>query len=444
VRRPTRRPWRVGIALLLFATACTPFFRMSGPDRTPATTGGIAVEFVIPPPTTGDESTAAVRARLCVRPPITTTSPAAPETPPAAIAEVEHEVEQVRGLDYEHSVAIEPVTHDQLVQGLDASFDHSYPSDMLERRSQAWSTIGVIPADSSLRDAYRGFFSTQVIGYYDPATGQLVFLGTGNPSPEARFILAHELTHADDDQHFDLARLNDVENACDDEALQAATGAVEGSAVFFSETVVATYFTPKEQREAFSDSGGGPPASVPPFVYQLEVWPYQDGPRFIQAIEASGGLDEVNSALETFPPSTEQVIHPERFPSDRPVTVDVPDLGPALGAGWHDLDVMQTGEEWLRTALGLRLSSSEAATAAEGWGGAEYRAWTDGTHVAVVLETTWDTSTDQQEFLDAMRAWTGGDDTTTAVGTAGGIDRGVVALFASDPDTLNRLEAALR
>ena len=78
----------------------------------------------------------------------------------------------------------------------------------------------------------------------------------------------------------------------------------------------------------------------------------------------------MNGALKRFPVSTEQVLHPDRFPSDRPTAVDVLDLSDELGPGWGDLDVMEVGEAWLSTMLGLRLSSSVAEGAAAGWDGA--------------------------------------------------------------------------
>jgi len=366
------------------------------------------------------------------------------ETPPDAVAEVEDQVEQVRGLDYEHPVAIDAVTHDELVDGLLASFDHSYPKDLYDRRSRAWETIGVIPGGTSLRDANHEFLSSQVIGYYDPSTGQLVFIGTENPTPYERYVLAHELTHADDDQHFHLARLNDLEDACDDEGLQAAIGAVEGSAVYFSLDVVDEFFSPEDQSAVFfGDSGGGRPEGVPPFVYDMAIWPYQGGPEFIRSLRSQGGLAEVNDALRTMPPTTEQILHPERFPDDGPVKVDVPDLGPALGPEWEDLDVMQVGELWLRTMLGLRLGEhSVVYDAAAGWGGGQYRAWTDGTDVAVVLQTEWDTPEDAAQFLDAAGLWTAGSDLAVAAPIAGD-DLGVAMAFASDDATLAKLTGAL-
>ncbi|MFL5798403.1 MAG: hypothetical protein ACJ77A_10780 [Actinomycetota bacterium] len=438
---------------LLGAVACTspspapdlsPSAGSSTPSASAPTSGEPSPSFTLPPPSTGARSADAVRTRLCVRPSSPRPTPAQAGAVPPAVARTETEVEQVRGLRYEDPVAVDSVTHGELVRGLDQSFDHSYPQDLMRRRSLAWSTIGVIPDGTSLRDAVHAFLSGQVIGYFDPSSGQLVFIGTDHPSPSERFTLAHELTHADDDQHFHLTRLNDLEDSCDDEGLMASLGAVEGSAVYFSLQVVNRFFTAQEQDELSIGGGGfGPPPGVPTFVQQLETWPYVDGPRFITALRSEGGLRKVDAALEQFPASTEQVMHPEKFPADRPVEVSVPDLGPALGPGWKDLDVMDVGEEWLREALGLRIDRGDAGTATDGWGGAQYRAWTDGSHVAVLMETAWDTPEDARQFLGAMRSWIG-NRADASVGAVGGDRSRVVALFASDSGTLARLASALR
>ena len=449
----SRRAVRFGLAsLLVVAAACTSSTvpsstKTTGSSLPSSTTGsggdhGRVATFTLPPPATGAESSAAVRTRLCVRPPAPKPTPAQAGPAPQAIAQAEQEVQQVRELRYLHPVAVDPVTHRQLVTGLDQSFDHSYPVGLMGRRSLAWQAIGVLPKGSSLRADVHAYLSGQVIGYYDPSSGQLVFIGSDNPSPVERLTLAHELTHADDDQHFHLKRLNGIENACADERMMAALGAVEGSAVYFSLQVAQTFFTPGDLAKLAFGGGGSPPGDVPPFVQTLETWPYIDGPRFIRALRDAGGIDGVNAALRRFPESTEQVIHPEKFPNDRPVDVQVPDLGPALGSGWRDLDVMDVGEEWLRAMLALRLDSAQAASAADGWGGAQYRAWTDGTHVAVLLETAWDTGPDATQFLAALGRWIQPGDAAAAGRTTD--PRRVVAVFASDRATLARLEHALR
>ncbi len=46
-----------------------------------------------------------------------------------------------------------------------------------------------------------------------------------------------------------------------------------------------------------------------------------------------------------------------------------------------------------------------AASAAAGWGGGTYRAWTDGDEVAVIMSTVWDTPKDAQEFSRELDRW---------------------------------------
>jgi hypothetical protein len=162
--------------------------------------------------------------------------------------------------------------------------------------------------------------------------------------------------------------------------------------------------------------------------------------RFISALDSRGGLDAVDEAFQELPASTEQIIHPERYPNDAPTPVDIADLSGELGEGWTDLDVMAVGEAWLQVALGLRLDGSDAADAAAGWDGGTYRAWSDGDEVAVLLSTVWDSELDAQEFSIAMDDWIDGGQETASVYPATG--REIWTFFATDPSTLERLENA--
>jgi hypothetical protein len=146
----------------------------------------------------------------------------------------------------------------------------------------------------------------------------------------------------------------------------------------------------------------------------------------------------LNRAFRDPPITTEQVLHPERYPSDKPREVDVPDVSEKLGGPWEPLDVYQVGEEWLRVLFQLRLPSQEAITAAGGWDGGEYRAWVDGNEVAVLLQTVWDSSKDATQFADAMERWIG--DGMASVEARGSF---VQVLFGSDQRALRDLESAV-
>jgi hypothetical protein len=176
---------------------------------------------------------------------------------------------------------------------------------------------------------------------------------------------------------------------------------------------------------------------VPPFVMSLQMWPYIHGQGFVAALDARGGRDEVDGANRDLPISTEQILHPERYPDDVPRQVEIPDLTPALGGGWGDLDAMLVGEQWLRSMLELRADAGVAADAADGWDGGAYRAWTDGDDVVVVLETAWDSRSDAQAFEDAAAAWVG----DTGTGTVNRSGDEVTMVFATDPDLVTDIDA---
>jgi hypothetical protein len=354
------------------------------------------------------------------------------------------ELEEIRGFGFTERVVAEPKTQPEIAQGIREYVETTYPDEFYERRSLAWQTIGVIPEGTSIREELLEYVSTQVIGYYDTITGELVFIGTSDPSPLERITLAHELTHAIDDQRFGLEQLDVLGSECRDEPLQAAIALVEGNATFFMFQWAQTFLTVAEQldlsAEAAAQAQEAPPSDITPFIDAIQNWPYIEGMRFVTAIEAQGGLDAVDAAFRDVPISTEQIIHPERYPNDVPTPVDVPDLAGDLGDGWEDLDVQGVGEMWLDLALDLRIDGTESAEAAAGWDGGIYRAWSDGEHVALVLATAWDSERDAEQFAAAMQRWIVQGDTVAEILPVQG--NALRVAFASDADTLATLVAA--
>jgi hypothetical protein len=400
---------RIGLCAFALVVACTsaPTSPSSQHEPTRATSGSGPPSVDVP---AGSSAAEAMRA-LCVAPTLSSAGPVKPGDTPPEIAEVEREVEAVRDLNYLRPVAVEAVTDAVMDSKLDRVFEASYPEDFYARRTVAWRTIGVIGPGDDLRESLHAFLTGQVVGFYDQETGELVYLGSGDIGMTERFVLAHELTHALDDQHFDLKRLNSIAARCRDEQGLAALGAVEGSAQYFATQVLIQFpsLSVSDAMAMLAQLAADPRvpgvAGVPPFVQALQSWPYEAGQLFVTELVARGGTAAVDDALRTYPVSTEQVLHPEKYPTDVPTPVDVPDLAPRLGRGFADLDVMQVGEEWLRAMLRLRLEGGAADAAAAGWDGGIYRAWSDGTDVAVGMSTAWDTPNDAEDFAQAVTTW---------------------------------------
>ncbi len=443
---PLARVLVVAVAFAMLASACTSTSNPN-PDPSNGAEPSIVVPTspdVVPEPEVGPGSALAALERLCtiVPPDLEGGSgvPAEGPTPPA-IEKVMGELEQIRGFRFSARVVAEPVTQQDIADGYREYIETYYPEKFYERRSLAWETIGVLPEGTNIRDELLEYGATQVIGYYDTVTGELVFLGQEDPTPLERLTLAHELTHAIDDQRFGLEKVDVLGAECREEELQATLGLVEGNATFFMLRWAQTFLTVEEQIELSAEAAAQqpPPSDIPPFIDAMQQWPYTAGLRFITAIEAEGGLEAVDAAFLDMPVTSEQILHPERYPNDVPTPVDVPDLASQLGGGWEDLDVQPVGEIWLDVALGLRLDGVDASQATAGWDGGIYRAWSDGDRVALVLATAWDSERDAEEFAAEMQRWITAGEAPAEVLTADGTS--VRVLFASDAETLDTLAA---
>jgi hypothetical protein len=438
-----RRPVAALLAALLAAgglAACTS--SSPSPSAAPSATATSPTPSASPAaPSEGLIGPSASRAlaKLCPSRSFGGTRAPAEGSAPAIVSRIEGQVEGIRGLEFTRRVPVDAVTHDELVRGLEQTFDAAYPTAFLRRRSLAWSTIGAIPPGTQIRQQLEAFAGSQVIGYYDEVSKYLVFIGSDDPAPVELVTLAHELTHALDDQHFGLMRLDELAGDCQEEAYEATLALAEGDATFVMLAYAQRYLSLEEQVGLASQSGSLP-GGIAPFVVRLQTWPYTAGLTFVQRLTADGGERAVDAAFRRLPVSTEQIIDPSAYPDDRPTTVDLPQLAPALGRGWTDLDVQPAGVAWLSILLGLRLDQDRASAAVRGWEGGLYRAWTDGADVAVVLRTTWEDAAAGSRFRDAMNDWLTDAGGSAEVEPASGNE--VTVLFASSPQTLEALRLA--
>jgi hypothetical protein len=362
---------------------------------------------------------------------------------PQYLQTIEHQVEEVRGLRFISPVGAEPVTKAEMADTIRSLTEDGIPRDLLARRGTAWRTIGVLPQGTDLAQAIIDLNASQVIGFYEPGTRRLVFVGSADPSPLDRYVLAHELTHALDDQHFDLTLLDRLSAACHDEQADAYQALAEGDATATSNAWAQKYLSIADQVRLGIESGVGAAqagtSNAPQFLADLSIFPYVGGEAFVQELEGRGGEGAVDAAFRSPPVSTEQILDPSHYPADLPHEgVTMPELGGTLGAAWHPLDGMDVGQEFLRAMLALSELDAQAAADTAGWGGGAYRAWTDGTKVAVVMETEWDATVDAARFVSALRRLGAGGMTNISQSA---LD--VQLLFATDVPTLLRLADAV-
>lgn len=209
--------------------------------------------------------------------------------------------------------------------------------------------------------------------------------------------------------------MNYNDDACevDSERCAAIQAVIEGDATI-SQAIWYQYYSTaddKKQIDAFYNSLKTPIYdSAPEFLKEDFVFPYNQGAAFVQDIFTQGGWSAVDNVYKNPPISTEQILHPEKYPSDTPVPVDLPDVAAALGDGWREVSRNQMGEwyTYLVLAKGVdanaRLDENTAKDAAAGWGGDEYVVLhNDSTgQTAFVMKSVWDTNQDADEFAAAF------------------------------------------
>jgi hypothetical protein len=224
-------------------------------------------------------------------------------------------------------------------------------------------------------------------------------------------LTIHELDHALQDQHFNLAKI-DKETAPNWDQGFAAQCLIEGDATLVMMDYMASAMgvDPGMLDGMMGDdsmlAGGGMmgagSSKAPPFIQKLISDPYFKGMTFCSTLRAQGGWKKVDSAYRRLPASSEQILHPERYlRNDAPKTLNV-NL-PAAPAGWSYLGCDVAGEYLIRNMGESLVGADQAARAAEGWGGDLYCAYVKGYQEGLVWMTVWDSENDAKEFEAVAR-----------------------------------------
>jgi len=234
------------------------------------------------------------------------------------------------------------------------------------------------------------------IGYYDSVANRLVVEGE-NPTPFVRALLVHELTHALQDQHFDLHR----ETGDFDESYLAFESVVEGDATRIENQYVKS-LTPEEQA-AYAAEESEVSITVTPGLEVLGMlanFPYEVGEQFVSEVFEFGGQARVDQALRSPPTTTEQILHTERFLAlEQPTEVDSPE---AEGEVYEE-GVL--GEMGLLALFLNTLPEEQAWEAAEGWAGDYFVAWKKSGSDCIRMDIVTDGTTDKNQLVKALQDW---------------------------------------
>jgi len=361
----------------------------------------------------------------------------------AVANEVTKEVEALRGWTFKQPVKKELTTVEQMRQYLERQAARSLPGARLPITQAFLRTIGLIPQNADLKATWMALLENQVGGFYDTETKTMHLVARpGLPPFVERIMLAHELTHALDDQYVDLEGFTKPrENGTED--LDLTTEAVvEGSATalmmqYTARSMMAGRMDQKalqqfaqeeaERSKVFLDAPRYFSAMLGSYICGTQFLARGQMMALILAPDNKAIGEALLAARKDPPQSTEQILHPDRYwdgaKRDQPIVIDDAAAAKWLAQPGRSIVHADTiGEMLIAILTSVRgaslnlqsISTSEAWTnaAASGWGGDRFyllasgdnadAARTDLKNLKGVWVTAWDTPKDRDEFVAAL------------------------------------------
>jgi hypothetical protein len=336
-------------------------------------------------------------------------------------------VSQLRGLPLLRPVQRVLLTPDQLRERQAAIYGSFLNPAELETTRQLLVSLGFLGPEDDLTRVLAELYGALPMGFYDPMTSRLYVRNAEPDGPLERVILAHEFTHALQDQHYGLLLLQPRPSENGDRDLAVST-LIEGDALIVQEMYRNTTQPAEEQAQVAQQVALQQAirqvhqeiaeridlSSVPRPVYQEMYFPYLEGARFIHAVLGTPALTTwgaygpaVHALFANPPRSTAQILHPEKYlRGEAPVEVPLPDVADVLGDDWRLLRRQVVGEFDHRVLLERHLPLEDATRAAAGWAGNRAVVWADDAGSTVtVSDTRWDRAADAAEWAEVYTAW---------------------------------------
>ena len=330
-------------------------------------------------------------------------SPVSAQDVEAALASIEAQVQQIRGLPPAEISPAQIINRDQLAVELRALFDAKYPQAQRDADNITLRSLGLLGANQDVAQLQLRLLGNQVLGFYDNRKKRMVVVSDSGLSAEARITYAHEYTHALQDAAFTLKKLQTDAVGEDDRSL-ARTALVEGDA---TQTMFLWALAGNLDPGELAQLGAAPlpdTGDAPSWMVSLLRFPYSTGLQWVGRVYQEGGFKAVDAAFSDPPSSTEQVIHYDKWVArEKPIAVTVPDLAPALGNGWRRVASSPQGEAMMGVMLQFfGVSQADAARAVAGWGGDRVAVYAGpGASFSLAWRLSWDSPTDAREFAEA-------------------------------------------
>jgi len=320
------------------------------------------------------------------------------------IKSITDEISRLRGLSIKKEIAVKYLDRNGLKDEVKKEIEKEYPPGRLAQEERALKKIGLLEPGDNLMELVSAMLTEEIIGYYDDETQELVVVSN---EPRINLMneitLAHEITHALQDQNYGLQQIAPTSDTNDDDQHLARLALVEGDATVtmneYAQGNLSGFDLLSLSLQALGASG-----MSAGYLEDTLSFPYMAGEEFVNFLKDKGGWITVDEAYKHPPDSTEQVIHPDKYiAGEQPLPVEIPDLTGVAGSDWQLVEDGTIGEFSIGELLSRYISGKQAQEAAAGWGGGRARYYEDAAgRSLLIMQLAWDSQLDADEFAEAM------------------------------------------
>jgi len=354
----------------------------------------------------------------------------------AAVNRTRARLEHLRGHEFEDAAPVEVISREAYA---DRVASRGTPdTDIRQFTNTKWEATFFVNESTPAVESRRDTAVATVGGFYSFGSESIVIISENTSAPKLyEPVLSQELYHALQDRQFGFGNADFSTR----ERHNAVDGLFEGDANFvqyrYQQRCDGNWSCLIPSPEAENGSSGSANTGINLVVNV----PYSEGTEWVRERYRDGGWDAIDTLYERPPVSSEQLIHPERYPDDQPVDVAVtdrsgeawqrvgtgPDVGyESFGEGglfamlWYPslvetlrLDTAISVAVPFSTYYNFKPGTSElkdigwrnySTPATDGWNGDRLVPYASGSNVsetAYVWQTQWDTERDAREFRAA-------------------------------------------
>jgi hypothetical protein len=244
---------------------------------------------------------------------------------------------------------------------------------------RAAEAFGLLPKGFDLDSFMVDLLTEQIAGLYDPKAHEF-YVADWIPIDDQRMVMAHELTHALEDQHFQIEAWAKAARPNDDAEL-ARESVLEGSAM-----VAMVEYLLSGSGRSLEDLPDIDPSMLigdmtetpelkkaPAFLRDALIFPYIDGMRFSAAVLKPTGWSGLSGVFARPPATTQEIMHPALYRSAKATApVTLPSVEKKLGDDWKRLDENILGEFGWKEVLKEFLGAERATALSAAWDGDRY------------------------------------------------------------------------